>query len=228
MLDQVSTLLLATAVWLATHHLIPREPLRGLLVGRFGLNGYNVIYSVIAVVSLGWMIIVYSETTRAILWHTDVFHYLTILAVPISFVVLVAGYTRTNPTGLMQEGALGAKEPAKGMHRITRHPVMWAGVLWAVTHLLAKGDVASIVFFGGLALSAILGMYGIDAKLARRQGKEWERFLEVTSLMPFGAILSGRNRFPWGEVGMARIAGGLFLALVFFYFHEKFFGVPVL
>jgi uncharacterized membrane protein len=44
-----------------------------------------------------------------------------------------------------------------------RHPQLTAVILWSVAHLLANGDVASLVLFGGLALWAVLEMALINA-----------------------------------------------------------------
>lgn len=47
--------------------------------------------------------------------------------------------------------------------RVIRHPQLTGVILWAVAHLLANGDVASLVLFGGLALWAVLEMALINA-----------------------------------------------------------------
>jgi len=44
-----------------------------------------------------------------------------------------------------------------------RHPQLTGVLLWAVAHLLANGDVASLVLFGGLAVWALLEMVLINA-----------------------------------------------------------------
>ena len=39
-----------------------------------------------------------------------------------------------------------------------RHPMLWGAVVWALSHLLVNGDVASIVLFGWIALWALAEM----------------------------------------------------------------------
>jgi uncharacterized membrane protein len=87
------------------------------------------------------------------------------------------------------------------MIRVTRHPLMWSFMLWAVTHILARGDLASLVFFGGFLVVAALGTVLIDARKRASLGEDWKRFAAVTSNVPFGAIAAGRNRFVAGEIG---------------------------
>ncbi|MDT8853992.1 NnrU family protein [Paracoccaceae bacterium Fryx2] len=43
-----------------------------------------------------------------------------------------------------------------------RHPMLWGTVIWAVSHLLVNGDLASIILFGGLGLWALGAMRMIN------------------------------------------------------------------
>ena len=51
--------------------------------------------------------------------------------------------------------------------RVTRHPFLIGVGLWAVLHLVANGDVASFIFFGAFAVTALAGTVSIDAKRRR-------------------------------------------------------------
>lgn len=42
--------------------------------------------------------------------------------------------------------------------RKIRHPMLWATVLWALSHVLVNGDTPSFVLFGGLGLWALISM----------------------------------------------------------------------
>jgi uncharacterized membrane protein len=42
--------------------------------------------------------------------------------------------------------------------RKMRHPMLWATVLWAASHLLVNGDVPSFVLFGGIGVWALVSM----------------------------------------------------------------------
>ena len=56
------------------------------------------------------------------------------------------------------------------------------------------------------AVAALPGIPSIDAKRRRLQGASWEGFAAKTSIMPFGAILAGRNSLNWREIGLWRPA----------------------
>ena len=112
--------------------------------------------------------------------------------------------------------------PARGIIRITRHPLMWAVMLWAGAHILARGDSKSIVFFGALLLLAGLGTLLMDGR--KTSNPDWARFAAATSNLPFVAIAQGRNRIVWREIGWLRPAIGLALFGAFFSGHLWLFG----
>jgi uncharacterized membrane protein len=124
----------------------------------------------------------------------------------------------------MQAGALRSAEPARGIVRVTRHPMMWGVMLWAAAHVLARGDRAALVFFGGFFVLAALGTVAIDARKAGTLGEDWKRFAAVTSNVPFGAIAAGRNRFVWREIGWARVVVALAAYAVLILAHPYLFG----
>jgi uncharacterized membrane protein len=103
------------------------------------------------------------------------------------------------------------------MIRITRHPIMWSFMLWSLAHVLARGDVKSVIFFGGLFALAALGTASIDRK--KESNPDWPRFAAVTSNIPFVAIARGRNRIVWREIGWLRPLAGLALFFAVLSFH---------
>jgi uncharacterized membrane protein len=113
---------------------------------------------------------------------------------------------------------------ARGILRVTRHPVLWAIALWAIVHLIARGDGASVIFFGGFALLSLSGTVLIDVRKSRAAGAEWQRFAQSTSNVPFAAIIQGRNQFKFEEIGWPKILVGLALYFVLLFAHPYLFG----
>jgi uncharacterized membrane protein len=110
---------------------------------------------------------------------------------------------------------LKSEDPARGIIRITRHPIMWGIMLWAAAHLVTRGDLRAVVFFGGFLLLAAAGTILIDRR--KRANPDFQRFKATTSNVPFVAIAQGRNRIDWREIGWKRPAIGIAaFALVFF------------
>ncbi|RMF09496.1 MAG: hypothetical protein D6763_07720, partial [Alphaproteobacteria bacterium] len=121
--------------------------------------------------------------------------------------------------------ALDSAEPARGILRVTRHPVMWGFVLWGVAHLLNNGDLKSVIFFGTFTVLALAGTRLIDAKRARTHGELWAAYVAKTSNLPFQAIIEGRNRFVFAEIGIWRTLAAVLVFGALLAGHEALFGV---
>ena len=199
----METLLAATIVFLATHF-VTSTPLRPLIVNAIGEWPYRGAYSLIALVTLVWMGWAYANAPREQLWVG--ISEIPYLLMPVAFVLIACGYFR-NPTMVGAEKLLRSDDPARGMIRITRHPIMWGIMLWAAAHILARGDLKALIFFGGLLLVAALGTVFMD--LRKRRDPNFARFSQLTSNVPFVAIARGRNRIVWREIGWLRPAIGL-------------------
>jgi uncharacterized membrane protein len=175
---------------------------------------------VVAFVTLGAMIWAYGETPREVLWSG--LRHLPLVVMPVAFVLVVCGYYR-NPTMVGADKLLKSEDPARGIIRVTRHPLMWGVMLWAAAHILARGDLKSLVFFGGLFAVAALGTVFIDFR--KKENPDWARFAAVTSNLPFVAILQKRNRLDWREIGWKRPLIGLAVFVAFLFAHPSLFGV---
>ncbi len=222
-MDAMQLLQLATVVFLATHY-IASTPIRTGLMRLIGDNGYLGLYSAISLVTLGWMIWAYIKAPYESVWIGDEFKVWAIFLMPVSLVLIACGLLTRNPSAVHQETALAAMDSPRGILRVTRHPVMWGTALWATVHLVARGDLASIVFFGGFLLLALSGTVLIDLRKNRTIGVDWERFTAATSNVPFAAIIQGRNQFRFDEIGWWRVGAGIALYLVLIYLHPYLFG----
>jgi len=208
----VTTLVAATLVFLATHF-IASTPLRPLIVNAIGEWPYRGAYSLVALVTLVWMGWAFANAPREPLWAG--IREIPYLVMPLAFMLIACGYGR-NPTMVGADRLLKSEDPARGIIRITRHPIMWGLMLWAASHILARGDLRSLIFFGGLLLVAALGTILMDAR--KRRNPDFARFAAVSSNVPLVAIAQGRNRIVWREIGWLRPAAGLaafFLVLLF-------------
>lgn len=209
----MSMLLAAAAAFLATH-LVTSTPLRPALVSALGEWPYRGLYSLVALVTLGWMIRAYVQAPRELLWAGS--RETAYLLMPIAFVLIACGYYR-NPTAVGAEKLLKSEEPARGIIRVTRHPIMWGIMLWAAAHIVARGDLKGLVFFGGFFVLAALGT--VLGDLRKKSNPDWPRFASVTSHVPFVAIAQGRNRLDLAEIGWLRPAAGLAAFFAVLAFH---------
>jgi uncharacterized membrane protein len=214
-------LLLASAVFLVTHF-VPSTPLRGALVKAMGQWPYTGLYSLVAFATIGWMSWAYARAPVEPMFAG--LRILPAIAMPLAFILLAGGLFARNPTIVGADRLLKSPDPARGMIRVTRHPIMWGFLLWAVAHVLARGDLKSLIFFGSFALLAGGGTLLMDRRKQQSLGEDWQRFAAVTSNLPFAAIAQGRNRFDAKEIGWRNPAIGLALYLLFFWFHPALFG----
>src|SRR5687767_12768196 len=185
-----------------------------MLVKALGEWPYRGLYSLVALVTLGWMIWAYGNAPRELLWAGP--RWLPVVVMPFAFVLIACGYWR-NPTMVGADKLLKSEDPARGVIRITRHPIMWGVMVWAAAHIVARGDLKSVVFFGGFLVLALVGTLSMDRRKTRNP--DWPRFAAVTSHVPFVAIAQGRNRLVWGEIGWRRPAIGLAVFFVVLLFH---------
>jgi uncharacterized membrane protein len=106
-----------------------------------------------------------------------------------------------------------------GIIRITRHPQMVGQVIWCIAHTLWLGTTFTLVTSLGLVAHHLFAVWHGDRRWQARFG---DAFLEVksrTSVIPFWAMIQGKQSFRWDEflrpayVGIAIFVGG------FWWFH---------
>jgi uncharacterized membrane protein len=139
--------------------------------------------------------------------------------------LVVIGLTTPNPTSVAQEARLA--EPPRGILRVTRHPFLMGVGIWALVHLIGNGDVAALLFFATWAIVALAGTVSIDAKRRRAAGADWAKFATATSIIPFAAIVAGRNRFSLSEIGLWRSAAALLVYALLLGGHGPIIGIPL-
>lgn len=190
------SLLLAGLLLFLGLHLIPMLPgARARLTGAVGLNGYRGLFSLVAATGLVLIVWGYGnarDAGPAILYDPPMWmrHITLLLMLPV-FPLLVSGY-------------LPSRIRAK-----VKHPMLAAIKIWAFAHLLANGDLASVLLFGGFLAFAV----GDRISLKRRAA--------AGLVTPFSGGTAG------GDV--AAIGLGLLLYAAFIWkLHAWIIGVPVI
>jgi len=209
----MTMLVAATVAFLGTHF-VTSTRLRPALVSAMGEWPYRGLYSLVAFVTLGWMIWAYVGAPRESIWTG--YNPIAYVVMPLAFVLIACGYWR-NPTMVGADKLLKSDDPARGVIRVTRHPIMWGVMLWAAAHMLARGDLKSLVFFGAFVALAAVGTLAMDRR--KTSNPDWPRFAAVTSHIPFVAIAQSRNRLVWREIGWLRPAIGLAAFFAVLTFH---------
>lgn len=201
----------ALTLFLAAHA-VPASPrLRTRLVGLLGRGPYLAVYSLLSLALFAWLVVAVRRADTVALWAAAPWQWsVTLLVMPLALFLLVAGLIAPNPLSVSLRPG---NEPGP-IVEITRHPVLWGFLLWAVAHIPPNGDLTSVVLFGTMTVFAAVGMPLLDARARRRLGRaRWETLGGATSVLPFAALLGGRGRAGglWRLV-LPAIAAGLLYA----------------
>jgi uncharacterized membrane protein len=217
--NETASLVLATAAFVGTHFLLS-HPLRPRLVARLGQSGFTGLYSLVAFLTLGWVIVAFRRIDNSVplwiapLWWWPVASMLMLLAL-----ILLVGSFASNPA-LPHPGAKArAERPAAGVFAITRHPMNWSFTLWALVHISLSGSPRNLIVAGGILVLALFGSIGQDAKKRKLYPETWGGWEARTSFVPFGAIAAGK--LPWRSAlpGWVPLIVGLVLWLAITWYH---------
>lgn len=133
----LAILLIGLVLFLGVHSLRMLAPQwRERQIESSGKNAWQGIYSVVSLASLAIVIYGYAyyQPQAPIIYVTpDWMRHLAFLFMAVSFVSMMIGNL---PTGRLKP--------------VLKHPMLLAVMIWAFTHLLVNGDLASIVLFGSL------------------------------------------------------------------------------
>ena len=125
-------------------HLVPTKAhLKHQLVERLGVAGYKIVFSIVSLIGLAMIVIGFGGAQTTPVWNSQLWmppiwarHLAFALMLP-AFVLLVAAYVPSRiRTGM-------------------RHPMLVAVKIWAFSHLLANGDLASLLLFGSFLAYAV-------------------------------------------------------------------------
>ncbi len=220
----MTNLVLALAAFLGTHFALS-HPLRAPLVARLGTAGFQILYTIIAFATLGWVYFAFVDAPRgADQWPVGETLWIAATVLMLVASILLAGSLVGNPA----LPAPGAKKlttrPARGVFAITRHPMMWSFALWALVHALIAPYCASFLLTGAMAFLALVGSAGQDHKKKLLMGDAWADWAARTSFVPFGGQLAGR--VPWSAAwpGRTALLGGVAIWLIATYLHTPLGG----
>ena len=170
-------LLILGMVIFLTVHLIPTfVKFRQKLVAWKGETFYRIGYSCAALVGLILIIIGKSRAAHIPVWDPPgwTFH-VTQISMLAAFILLPAAYLPTN------------------LKRFMRHPFLTGLALWALSHLLVNGDLASIVLFGGFGIFAMFDMWSSSRRGSEKADTKYPIYRDIVlvfvGVIAFSVIL---------------------------------------
>jgi len=185
-------LILGLALFIVPHVFVTRREARAVAVARFGEGPYKGVFSLVSIVGvilIAWGFASYRASGWIDVWSPPTWtRHLAALLVWPAIVFLVAAYIPGN------------------IKRRLKHPMLVGVKLWALAHLIANGDLGSILLFGGILAWAVFDR--ISLKRRTDPG---------APPIPVGG---------WGNDIAALVVGTLVYLALAFLFHPLVIGVP--
>ena len=109
---------------------------------------------------------------------------------------------------------------ATGIIRISRHPQAIGQILWCITHALWIGSSFMLVTCFGLVAHHLFAVWHGDRRLKERFGEAFDDLEANTSVLPFRAVIDGRQQLDWREFLRSAQLGILIAVGVFWWAHR--------
>ncbi|MCG8366877.1 MAG: hypothetical protein MJA27_26535 [Pseudanabaenales cyanobacterium] len=106
-----------------------------------------------------------------------------------------------------------------GIIRITRHPQMVGQVIWCIAHTLWLGTTFTVVTSVGLILHHLFAVWHGDRRWRSRYGEAFAVVKSRTSIIPFLAIIQGRQSLKLEEFMRPAYLGVTLFVLLFWWSH---------
>jgi uncharacterized membrane protein len=186
-------MILGLVLFLGIHTVTTQRELRARAITSFGEGGYKIFYALVSLLGLAlivWGFADYRATGWIDVWYPPKWmNHLTVALMLPAVILVVASYIRGR------------------IYTAAKHPMLAGVKLWAAGHLIANGDLGSIILFG-----SFLGWAVFDRISLKHRAD------------------AGGPPIPVGGLGndLIAVAVGIvaYLALAFA-FHPVVIGVPV-
>lgn len=182
-------------------HLLPTAPeVRDSMVARLGAGGYKATFALLSLIGLIVIVLGYHKMQlhpgkNPVLWDPPVWtrHIALLLMLP-SLIFLVA-----------------SQIPSR-IRTALRHPMLVGIKIWALAHLLANGDVASLLLFGSFLAYAVYDRISVKqrAALGPLGGKEPNGIANDVLVIAIGtalyaALLLGGHQWLFGAAPLPQL-----------------------
>ena len=134
-------MILGLMLFFGVHTLTTQRDLRARFIASMGEGGYKIFYSLASLAGLAliaWGFGAYRATGWIDVWYPPkAFKHITLALMLPAVILVVASYLRGR------------------IYTTLKHPMLTGIKLWAAAHLLANGDLGSIILFGSFLAWAV-------------------------------------------------------------------------
>lgn len=210
-----------------THVLGSSVPVRTRVIKAVGLPAFKGIYSIVSFATFIPLCMAYADNKHAgaqLFGLSSTFDLVAQVLMVLAFVMLVQGVTTPSPMTTAAEMSGKFTSSPQGVQRLTRHPAGTGFALFGIAHCLANPFVGDWLFFGGFVVYAIVSALHQDRRVLASGPEEFKQFYSETSLIPFGAVLSGKQRLNFSEWKVGPLAASIVVAVIVRAIHGAVFG----
>jgi uncharacterized membrane protein len=190
----LGVMILGLALFLGAHSLPTQRELRARAIASLGEGGYKAGYALVSLAGLvliAWGFAHYRATGWVDLWDPPkALKHITVALMLPAVILVVAAYIRGH------------------IYTAVRHPMLSGVKLWAGAHLLANGDLGSIILFGSFLGWAVFDRFSL----------KWRTDAGAPAIAVGG----------WGNDAIALAVGVVAYLALAFAFHPVVIGVPVI
>lgn len=193
----MTLLILGLVLFIGAHAFTMARGPRARLIGRIGEGPYKGLYSLLSLAGVVLISIGYADYRAngyIPLWNPPIWtQHIALVLVWFGFVFFSAAYL-----------------PGRIRNFAKRHPMLLGLKIWAFAHLLANGDLGSLLLFGGLLA------WGVAARISVKRRDE---------VVPHGGPTAPAG---WRNDLIAVAIGTVAYLAFAFWLHPLLIGVPVL
>ncbi len=135
-------MIVGLALFLGVHMLSTQRKVRAQIVATSGEGGYKIGYSLVSVAGLALIIWGFAHYRASGMWDVwtppVAFKHIAVALMLPAVILVVASYIRGR------------------IYTTLKHPMLAGVKLWAAAHLLANGDLGSMILFGSFLAWAVL------------------------------------------------------------------------
>ncbi len=190
----LTIMILGLVLFLGAHTLTTRRDARASLIDSIGEGGYKIAYSLVSIAGIALIAYGFSryraESWIDVWYPPKAFKHITVALMLPAVILVVASYLRGK------------------IYTAVKHPMLTGVKLWAAAHLIANGDLGSIILFGSVLAWAVYDRISLKSRSD-----------------------AGAPPIPVGGVGndvLAAVIGVIAYVALVFAFHPVVIGVPVI
>lgn len=190
----LSTLILGLIIFFVPHVFVTRREARARLIARIGEGPYKIAFSIVSAIGIGLIaygFARYRATEWINLWYPSVWtRHLALQLNWLAAICVAAAYIPGN------------------IKRALKHPMLVGVKIWAFAHLIANGDLGSVILFGSILA--------------------WAVFDRITLKRRSDSGAPDTRNGGWPADIVALVVGTVAYLAIVFLVHPILFGVPVL